>query len=118
MLTGQYRSPEDLPADDFRRELPRWQGENFKRNLELADKFIEMAKTKGCTPSQLGLAWVIAQGCIPIAGTRRADRLEENFGGGNVSLSQEELKTLREYVDKAAPAGERYSEQQMAIVGH
>lgn len=89
LLTGQLRSPEDFPADDFRRRSPRFQGENFTHNLELVNRVKELADEKQCTPGQLALAWILAQGehIVPIPGTKQQDRLAENLGAINVGLS-------------------------------
>ncbi|MFL5487182.1 MAG: aldo/keto reductase, partial [Gemmatimonadaceae bacterium] len=102
-LTGQIKRVEDLAADDFRRQNPRFQGENFKRNLELVAKVEEIAKEHKCTPAQLALAWVLAQGddIVPIPGTRHAARVEENVGALNVVLSENDLRRI----DLVAPKG-------------
>ncbi len=102
-LTGRFRSPEDLPEDDFRRHNPRFQGENFQRNLELVERVEEIAAEKDATPGQLALAWVLAHGddLVPIPGTKRLRYLEENVGAAAVELSEEDLRRL----DQAAPAG-------------
>src|SRR5579864_3560693 len=97
-LTGRFEKFEDLPADDYRRNSPRFQGENFQRNLDLVRRVEEIAKEKGCTPSQLALAWVLAQGrdIVPIPGTKRRKYLEENVGALNVKLTAEDLKRIDE----------------------
>ncbi|BCW65995.1 oxidoreductase [Arthrobacter sp. NicSoilB4] len=109
-LTGQFRSPDDFAADDFRRYSPRFQGENFDRNLHLVDRVKELADAKGCTPAQLALAWLLAQGehIVPIPGTRKHDRLRENLGAADVELSAEDLIRLDELAPAGAAAGERY----------
>ena len=109
-LTGQFRSPDDFAADDFRRYSPRFQGENFDRNLQLVDRVKELADTKGCTPAQLALAWLLAQGehIVPIPGTRKQIRLRENLGATDVELSAEDLIRLDELAPAGAAAGERY----------
>jgi aryl-alcohol dehydrogenase-like predicted oxidoreductase len=106
----RYRSPKDFGEDDIRRLLPRFSEENMPKNLRIVDEFNRLAENKGCTSSQLALAWVIAQGAIPIPGTHRAERLEENFGARNVSLNEEELKELRKLVNEAKPEGARWPE--------
>jgi aryl-alcohol dehydrogenase-like predicted oxidoreductase len=117
-LTGQIKSPDDLDAHDVRRTHPRFQGENFQKNLQLVEAIEEMARLKGCTPSQLALAWLLVQGddIVPIPGTKRRDRLEENLGALNVSLSQDELNEIDAIVPKGVAAGNRYPERGMAIV--
>lgn len=109
-LTGQFRSPEDFAADDFRRHSPRFQGENFDRNLQLVDRVKELADAKGCTPGQLALAWLLAQGehIVPIPGTKKRDRLRENVGATDVELSAEDLTRLDELAPVGAAAGARY----------
>jgi aryl-alcohol dehydrogenase-like predicted oxidoreductase len=110
-LTGQIRTPEDLAPDDFRRSNPRFQGDNFARNLELVETVRAIAADKGCTPAQLALAWVLAQGedLVPIPGTRSAERLEENAGAVDVALSAAELARLEEAFPVGAAAGDRYA---------
>ncbi len=109
-LTGQFQSPEDLPEGDFRRHNPRFQGENFTRNLQLVDRVKEMATSKDCTPAQLALAWLLHQGddVVPIPGTKRRDRLEDNLGALEVSLSPQDLARLDELAPVGVAAGERY----------
>lgn len=109
-LSGQFRSPEDLPADDFRRHNPRFQGENFQKNLRLVEAVQDMAREKGCTPSQLALAWLLAQGndIVPIPGTKRVKYLEENLGALNVHLNADDLAQLEAVFPLGAAAGERY----------
>lgn len=117
-LTGQFRKFEDLPADDYRRNSPRFQGENFQKNLDLVRKVEEIAKEKGCKPSQLALAWVLAQGddIVPIPGTKRRKYLEENVGALQVKLTKEDLRRIDEVFPPEAAAGERYPEHVMALV--
>ena len=109
-LTGQLRSPDDFAADDFRRHSPRFQGENFARNLQLVDRVKELADAKGCTPAQLALAWLLAQGqhIVPIPGTKKRDRLRENLGAADVELSAEDLTRLDELAPAGVAAGSRY----------
>jgi aryl-alcohol dehydrogenase-like predicted oxidoreductase len=111
-LTGQIKRPEDLAADDFRRQNPRFQGENFQKNLELVEKVEEIAKEQECTPAQLALAWVLAQGddIVPIPGTRHPQRLEENVGALKIVLSENDLRRIDTAAPKGAAAGERYAE--------
>jgi aryl-alcohol dehydrogenase-like predicted oxidoreductase len=117
-LTGQFKTFDDLPADDYRRNSPRFQGENFPLNLALVKKVQEMAQEKKCQPSQLALAWVLAQGgdIVPIPGTKRRKYLEENVGALDIELPPDELRRLNEVFPFGAAAGERYSEQMMALV--
>ncbi len=117
-LTGQFKAFDDLPADDYRRNSPRFQGENFQRNLNLVKKVQEMAEEKKCQPSQLALAWVLAQGgdIVPIPGTKRRKYLEENLGALDVELCPDELRRLSEIFPFGAAAGERYPEHMMALV--
>jgi aryl-alcohol dehydrogenase-like predicted oxidoreductase len=117
-LTGQFRTFDDLAPDDYRRNSPRFQGENFQRNLDLVRKVEEIAKERGCRPSQLALAWVLAQGddIVPIPGTKRRKYLEENAAAVEIRLSQEDLARLDEVFPKDAAAGQRYPEHMMALV--
>ena len=117
-LTGQFKTFDDLSEDDYRRNSPRFQGENFQLNLALVKKVKEMADEKKCTPGQLALAWVLAQGgdIVPIPGTKRRKYLEENFGALDVELAPDELRRLNEVFPFGAAAGERYPEQMMALV--
>jgi aryl-alcohol dehydrogenase-like predicted oxidoreductase len=109
-LTGQLRSPDDFAADDFRRRSPRFQGENFTRNLQLVDRVKELADEKQCSPAQLALAWLLAQGehIVPIPGTKKRERLAENLGAAAVELSAEDLTRLDELAPAGAAAGARY----------
>lgn len=117
-LTGQIKRIEDLAEDDFRRKNPRFQGENFQKNLELVAKVEEIAKEHKCTPAQLALAWVLAQGddIVPIPGTRHPERVEENVGALNVVLSENDLRRIDAAAPKGAAAGERYPEAGMKAV--
>jgi aryl-alcohol dehydrogenase-like predicted oxidoreductase len=117
-LTGQIRKVEDFEETDYRRLSPRFQGENFNKNLALVDKITEIAKRKNCTPSQLALAWVLAQGenIFPIPGTKRIKYLEENAGAVSIILTKEELKQLDDISPKGAAAGLRYPEAAMKSV--
>jgi aryl-alcohol dehydrogenase-like predicted oxidoreductase len=117
-LTGQFRKFEDLPADDYRRNSPRFQGENFQKNLDLLRRVEAMATEKGCKPSQLALAWVLAQGndIVPIPGTKRRKYLEENVAASEVKLKQEELKRIDEAFPAESASGGRYPEHMMTLV--
>jgi aryl-alcohol dehydrogenase-like predicted oxidoreductase len=117
-LTGQFRRFDDLPADDYRRNSPRFQGENFQKNLDLVRRVEEIAREKGCKPSQLALAWVLAQGrdIVPIPGTKRRKYLEENVGALDVKLSADDLRRMDEVFPTGAAAGLRYPEQMMKAV--
>jgi aryl-alcohol dehydrogenase-like predicted oxidoreductase len=115
-LTGAIRSPEDFEEDDYRRFTPRFQGENFQKNLDVVAKIQEKAAAKGCTPAQLALAWVLAQGddIVPIPGTKKVHRLEENVGALDVRLTAEELDEIASALPEAS--GQRYPEGMMGTV--
>jgi aryl-alcohol dehydrogenase-like predicted oxidoreductase len=117
-LTGQIQKFEDLAPDDYRRFTPRFQGENFQKNLDLVARINELARQKNCTPGQLALAWVLAQGddVVPIPGTKRVSYLEENLGALDVQLSPDELAQLDAMAPRGAAAGQRYPEQMMKSV--
>jgi aryl-alcohol dehydrogenase-like predicted oxidoreductase len=114
-LTGQIKSFEDFDATDYRRFSPRFQGDNFKKNLALVKKVEDIAQQKGCTPSQLALAWVMTQGdfLFPIPGTKHIKYLEENVGALNVEFNKDELQMLDAIFPKDAVQGLRYAEQMM-----
>jgi len=116
-LTGAITSPSDLGSDDFRAHNPRFQGENFQRNLQLVDRVREIAREKDCTPGQLALAWVLAQGedIVPIPGTKRRRYLEENLVASEISLSADELARIDEAAPAGAAAGDRYAD--MSLIG-
>jgi len=118
-LTGQIRRIEDLAPDDYRRFSPRFQGENFQKNLDLVRRVEQIAAQKGCTPAQLALAWVLAQGedIVPIPGTKRRKYLEEDVAALDVALSAEDLRRIAEVAPKGAAAGLRYPEAMMRLVG-
>jgi aryl-alcohol dehydrogenase-like predicted oxidoreductase len=118
-LTGRFRTIDDLPADDWRRQNPRFQGENFARNLRLVDEVQRMAREKGCTAGQLALAWVLAQGddIVPIPGTKRRSYLEENVGAVDVALTTDDRARLDRVLPPGAAAGTRYAEPQMKALG-
>jgi aryl-alcohol dehydrogenase-like predicted oxidoreductase len=116
-LTGTIRSPDDFDSDDYRRTNPRFQGENFTRNLALVDKVRSLARTKGCSPAQLALAWVMAQGqhIVPIPGTRRVRNLEENLGALEVHLDAAELAAIEAVFPAGITAGARYPEAMLRL---
>jgi aryl-alcohol dehydrogenase-like predicted oxidoreductase len=111
-LSGRIHSVDDLDASDFRRANPRFQGENFQKNLDLVERVEELAASKGCTAAQIALAWVLAQGedIVPIPGTTRVKNLEENVSALDVELSDEELRDLEAVFPKGAAAGDRYAD--------
>ena len=111
-LTGRFQSPEDFPEGDFRRLFPRFSGENFHKNLGIVNSITEIAKKKGCTPGQLTLAWLMAQGSdiLPIPGTTSLDNLKENLGAFNVKLTPEENAEVRKLVESTKTVGGRYPE--------
>lgn len=117
-LTGQIKVFDDLAEDDYRRFSPRFQGENFEKNLHLVKKIEELAQQKGCTAAQLALAWLLAQGndIVPIPGTKRRKFLEENIGSLQVMLTKEELQAIDEIAPKGVAAGERYAAPQMSAL--
>ena len=117
-ITGQFKKFEDLPADDFRRFMPRFQEENFQKNLDLVAKIEEIAREKHCTPAQLALAWVLAQGedIVPIPGTKRRKYLEQNLEAVNIKLTPQDLARIDEVAPKGVAAGARYPERSMATV--
>jgi aryl-alcohol dehydrogenase-like predicted oxidoreductase len=117
-LTGRFKTFKDLPPDDYRRNHPRFQGENFHKNVDLIRKVEGIAQEKRCTPAQLALAWVLAQGddIVPIAGTKRRPYLEENVAALSVTLSARDLRRLDQAFPKGAAAGPRYPERAMQAV--
>ena len=117
-LTGRFTRFEDLPADDYRRFSPRFQGENFQKNLDLVHRVEQIAKEKNCTPAQLALAWVLAQGndIVPIPGTKRRMYLEQNVGALNVQLTPGELRRIAEVAPHGVAAGMRYPQHMMDLV--
>lgn len=118
-LTGQFKKFEDLAEGDFRRNAPRFQGENFNKNLELVKKVEELAREKHCTPAQLALAWVLAQGedIVAIPGTKRRKYLEDNAGAVNVKLTADDLRRINAVFPPDAAAGLRYPEAAMQHLG-
>lgn len=117
-LSGTIRSIDDLPADDWRRGAPRFQGENFDRNLQVVDRVRELAEAKGVTASQLALAWVLAQGSdiVPIPGTKRRSYLEENVAASEITLTAQDLASIDEVAPRGVAAGRRYDEKGMQAV--
>ena len=117
-LTGQIKTVDDLAEDDFRKHHPRFQGENFQKNLDLVSRVEEIAKEHSCTPAQLALAWVLAQGddIVPIPGTRHPERLEENVAALDVVLSENDLRRIDAAAPKGATAGDRYPEGGMRTI--
>src|SRR6185437_203246 len=116
-LTGAVRSPDDFDDGDFRKYQPRFQGENFARNLDLVERVQEIAAEKGCTPAQLALAWVLSRGddVVPIPGTKRRTYLEQNAAASEVELSDDDLQRLDEAFPRGAAAGDRYAD--MSSIG-
>lgn len=131
-----YQTPDDFAPDDFRRTgkselncdvmkiyltypaVPKFQGQNFYDNKKIVEQIKTLAQRKGCTLTQVALAWVIAQGMIPIPGTTKPHRLEENFASRGVELTDEEKGEMRKILDSLKPAGNRYNERAQAMVGH
>jgi len=114
-LSGKIQSPDDLDPSDWRRNMPRFVGENFAKNLDLVRHVGELAAAKGCTPSQAALAWVLAQGedMLPIPGTTRRAHLEENLASLDITFTPEELVRINEIAPKGVASGERYPEMAM-----
>jgi aryl-alcohol dehydrogenase-like predicted oxidoreductase len=117
-LAGRFRTPDDLAADDWRRQSPRFQGENFAKNLAVLDQINSLAKRKGCTPSQLALAWLLAQGddLVPIPGTTSLSRLEENTAASEVTLSEAELRSIDAIAPQRVAVGQRYNPGMMGLL--
>ncbi|MHB8147615.1 MAG: aldo/keto reductase, partial [Vulcanimicrobiaceae bacterium] len=111
-LSGAFKTPDDFPADDYRRHHPRFQGENFVQNLKLVDRVREIAAQKGIKPSQLAIAWLLAQGddIVPIPGTKKRRYLEENAGAAAVVLSAQDLASIAQAAPKGVTAGQRYAD--------
>ncbi|MGA7915757.1 MAG: aldo/keto reductase [Candidatus Acidiferrales bacterium] len=118
-LTGQIKKFEDLAHDDYRRTSPRFQGENFQKNLQLVQRIQQMAREKSCTPAQLALAWVLGQGkdVVPIPGTTKRKNLDENLRALEISLTPAELARIEELAPRGVAAGERYNQEMMKRVG-
>lgn len=119
-LTGQIKSVDDLPEGDWRRTNPRFQGENFQKNLDLVRRIEEIAREKRCKPSQLALAWLLAQGedVVPIPGTRHRKYLQENWAAHEVELTADDLERINEVAPRGAAAGTRYTEGGMRTLNH
>jgi aryl-alcohol dehydrogenase-like predicted oxidoreductase len=117
-LTGQFKSPDDFPEGDFRKNHPRFQGENFEKNIQLVREVEKMAEEKGCRTAQLALAWVLAKGedIVPIPGTKHVRYLDDNIGALEVKLTQEDLRRLDDILPPGAAAGERYHARGMETV--
>jgi aryl-alcohol dehydrogenase-like predicted oxidoreductase len=117
-LTGRFRTFDDLPEEDYRRNSPRFQGENFQRNLDLVERVEEIARRKKCTPAQLALAWLLAQGkdIVPIPGTKQRRYLEENVGALDLELTRSDLDEIEEVAPKGIAAGARYHEAGMRTI--
>jgi aryl-alcohol dehydrogenase-like predicted oxidoreductase len=117
-LTGRFKRPEDIPEDDFRRFNPRFQGDNFRKNLELVGHIQTLAQAKGATPAQIALAWVLAQGAdvVPIFGAKKRSRVEENLKALDIALTPAELQEIDRLLPKGSTAGTRYPEQHMSAV--
>ena len=113
-LTGDIKTPDDFPADDFRKSIPRFQGENFYKNLELVNEIQKLAAEKNITPSQLAIAWTLTKGTIPIPGTKRVKYLEDNVAAATIAFTNSELERLEAVVPVGATAGNRYDETSMA----
>ena len=109
-ISGDFKHPEDIPADDWRRYLPKFQGEQFYKNIELLNAIEAMANEKQITVSQLAIAWIIAKGYVPIPGTKRPKYIEQNIAATNVELSQDELSRLEEIIPLGTKTGDRYSD--------
>jgi len=117
-LTGRFRTFEDLPADDYRRNQPRFQGENFQKNLDVVKHVEDLARSKGCTPSQIALAWLLHRGndVVPIPGTKRVTYLEENLGALAVDLTADDMNQIDRIAPQGVAAGQRYPETSMHTV--
>jgi aryl-alcohol dehydrogenase-like predicted oxidoreductase len=117
-LTAKITNLDELAKDDWRRGMPRFEQENFRRNMELVEKIRAIATRKGCTPAQLALAWVLAQGddIVPIPGTKRRQYLEENVGALDIRLTPEDLTDIDRLIPPGAAAGSRYSEPGMRAI--
>jgi aryl-alcohol dehydrogenase-like predicted oxidoreductase len=117
-LTGRFRSFEDLPEEDYRRNSPRFQGDNFQKNLDLVQRVEEIARRKRCTPAQLALAWLLAQGddIVPIPGTKQRRYLDENIDSLQIELARSDLEEIEEVAPRGAAAGDRYHEAGMRTI--
>ncbi len=115
-ITGELRTFEDLAADDLRRYMPRFQGENFQKNVEIVDQIKKIASEKNCTPSQLAIAWTLANGALPIPGTKQIKYLEENVGALDIQLTPEDLVRIEKVSPKNGIHGTRYLKEQMNLL--
>lgn len=115
-LSGDIQRPDDFPADDFRKSIPKFQGEQFYKNIELVNEIKKLAGTKGITTSQLGIAWVISKGFVPIPGTKRRKYAEENIKAANIVLTSEELEQLESIIPLGTITGDRYDAANMTII--
>ncbi|MCC3373060.1 aldo/keto reductase [Cohnella sp. REN36] len=115
-ISGELRTFEDLAADDLRRWMPRFQGDNFRKNIEVVDKIKEIAMEKNCTPSQLAIAWTISNGALPIPGTKRIKYLEENAAATDILLMKEDLERIDQVSPKNVVQGTRYMKEQMTLL--
>ncbi|MBM7542389.1 aldo/keto reductase [Amphibacillus cookii] len=115
-ISGELRTFEDLAADDLRRWMPRFQGDNFRKNIKVVDKIKEIAVEKNCTPSQLAIAWTIANGALPIPGTKRIKYLEENAAAADILLMKEDLERIDQVSPKNVVHGKRYMNEQMTLL--
>jgi aryl-alcohol dehydrogenase-like predicted oxidoreductase len=117
-LSGQIRSIDDLAEDDYRRETPRFQGDNFQKNLDVVDKVEELARQRDCSPAQLALAWIVSreEGLAPIPGTTKRHRLEENAAAAQIELTPDEMAAIEAVAPKGVAVGDRYSEMGMKMV--
>ncbi|GAB1155007.1 aldo/keto reductase [Paenibacillus illinoisensis] len=115
-ITGELRTFEDLAADDLRRYMPRFQGENFQKNVEIVDQIKKIASEKNCTPSQLAIAWTLANGALPIPGTKQIKYLEENVGALDIELTPEDLVRIEKVSPKNGIHGTRYLKEQMNLL--
>ncbi len=115
-LSGDIQSPDDFPENDFRRSIPKFQGEQFNKNIELVNKIKELAAGKGITPSQLAIAWIISKGIVPIPGTKRVKYVEQNVAAAGISLSNEEVAQLEAIIPLGTVTGDRYDASGMSMV--
>lgn len=116
-LTGDLKSPDDFASDDFRRSLPKFQGEQFYKNIELAEEIKNMAREKNITSSQLAIAWIVAKDFVPIPGTKRVKYLEQNIDAAKIKLSPADLARLESIIPLGTVTGDRYDAANMAVVG-
>ncbi len=115
-ISGEIKSPEDFPENDFRRGIPKFQGEQFYKNIELLNEINKLATEKGITPSQLAIAWAVNKGFVPIPGTKRVKYAEQNIAAANVKLSAEDTNRLENIIPLGTPTGNRYDDWGMTLV--